>query len=993
MLKTRAHIGGAGFQPARGQALIIAVLVLFAVATLAALFAAIISSHLVQVTRHSEVVQLRNIAEAGLRLANEQLTYSREGADWRPVETSYRSGGAEVRVEVTCAGASQDQQGRFMTILASAVFPGNPFLRHTIVGLKPVLLTDYARFITDRFETDRPAALGVTGLELGGAPRPDYRCYVEGPIRSNTDLLWAGQSELHLYTPRGDRVEVAGSLLPDPSRASGDYLQLFIDDVSRATDLFAPRTSEEQADYLQGFGYWWEGAVTPNSQAVLANLPSFQMLFGEWLSPAALAVPRVRPPEMDAVHPDLHTNRYLLLTRDSGRWERAADGAWYNNGEFGWGWTNSGGVYVDNSTDIQYAHDLEKLRLNWMASVGDHQNATPSGDEREAGTQGPLSGPADWWDKTDRYYAPPGVEIILHGEAQCPYVEIRRHDDPDGDGAFWRDPSGAPASDYPYSPAGGACSPPLAEVALGIEGNIAYFPFPPNGVIYTEGNARVLGIMPPARDRFGRVGANIPANEVPNAYFGEPDPTTGYRDRRFDLQIVSGGTIYIEGDLLTPGAAGLIPNTYADDKRYGSRLALLARDYVCVNTTALNPRPAELFPPGRVHPGWADTIDRTYHYNDWYPNYPPGGYPPYWSFRGPVMTDADAVARYPDPSARIDPIPTEPASLDLTYRNVRLQNTQLRSQLADLRLILGHSGAHSVADAKGNWVDVPTPPPAPVPPSTDEPSVDVSVSVGGVNLPWQQGGARYTFVRPDELPDPPGDNSGHWYTNPDFSNLTDDDYLEFLPDQHQEMRGIHNPTAEPLPPLVSGNDIISITSRVAPIRRVQMIDGVPTVTEWQVPPQDLGYLLGPIAITPPRGALPLPVEINALVYAQNGSWFIIPGPWFNEDPDELGLDPTQQQYPGYHEPLNIQITFDGAITENMPADPGSVADWTSKWGGPVGRGVEGFLSYTYDPLLGWPRWETQARVPYLRFPNFLLTPELVIWGERMTGAPSESTAP
>ncbi|MCJ7752302.1 MAG: hypothetical protein MUQ65_14650, partial [Armatimonadetes bacterium] len=173
-----------------GQALLIAVLVLFAVATLGALFAGIIGAQISQVARQSDMVALRNIAEAGLRLANEQLTYSPKGADWRPSAGPYRCGEGHVTVAVTYGPSPDQLQSRFVRIVATAVFPDNPFLRHTILALKPVLLTDYARFITDRFETDRTAALGVTGLEANGTSRPDYVSYIEGPIRSNTDVTW-----------------------------------------------------------------------------------------------------------------------------------------------------------------------------------------------------------------------------------------------------------------------------------------------------------------------------------------------------------------------------------------------------------------------------------------------------------------------------------------------------------------------------------------------------------------------------------------------------------------------------------------------------------------------------------------------------------------------------------------------------------------------------------------------------------------------------------
>ncbi|RLE09740.1 hypothetical protein DRJ00_03385, partial [Candidatus Aerophobetes bacterium] len=81
-----------------------------------------------------------------------------------------------------------------------------------------------------------------------------------------------------------------------------------------------------------------------------------------------------------------------------------------------------------------------------------------------------------------------------------------------------------------------------------IEGS-EWRPYPSNGIIYSPGNLRVLGMI---GDDNG-----TPSN---------PDDDTSY-----NLTIVSGGTIYIEGNLLRGTA--------------GSSLALLAKDWVVLNPT------------------------------------------------------------------------------------------------------------------------------------------------------------------------------------------------------------------------------------------------------------------------------------------------------------------------------------------------------------------------------------------------------------------------
>ncbi len=452
--------------------------------------------------------------------------------------------------------------------------------------------------------------------------------------------------------------------------------------------------------------------------------------------------------------------------------------------------------------------------------------------------------------------------------------------------------------------------------------------------------------------------------------------------------MVSGGTIYVEGDVLTPRAAGLIPDSTRADILYGSRLALLARDYVCLNTTALNPRPQDLY---QLVPDASSDPPAEHYYNDAQPTLPRGSYADYWWSRGPVMTDQDAIYQYGDPAEPVS-IPTEPGQTNLIYDNARLQQPSLRALISDLRIMVGHSGAYSVANPEGEWAGLPAEPPDPEGITPDEPAVDVGITVGGEPLGWEGGNEYYRFVRPGLPPDTAGDQSGHWSADLDLTDPVGDDWLELLPSADQSMSGIHNPAAAAAPPLVTGSgDIISLSSFVSPVREVELINGEPTVTGWQVPPQDLAYMLGPVAIAPAnrtgggQPVDPLPVEVHALIYAQNGSWFVIPGAWFNEDPDEFTGSPPASRHPGYHEPLNIRIAVYGAVSENMPADLGSAAEWTSKWGGPYGTGDRGFLSYTFDPLLRMPRRETADRIGHVRFPNFPVTSDLVVWGERMTG--------
>jgi hypothetical protein len=1003
---------------ARGQVLIIAVLVLFAVASLAALLAAIVGAQIVQVTRYTDVTELRSAAESILSLANEQLTYGWKGADWRPPREPYRVGKAIVGLSVDYGPVPPpvgDVQTRYMRISVAARFPDDPFLRYSMLGLKPLLLTDYARFITDRYELRQPAALGADGVQLGVFPRPDsidagaYEFTINGPIRCNTDLEWHGRSQVNLFTPsfvawnslelfRDDRIEVAGAMRPavrpeqpdlitdDDPAIDANRLALTVDGVERTNNVFNPDTQVEQTLYTSGFAdEALAGLPVTNTWRVLADLPRYQAMFPADPShpelAALLSVPRVQPPRFDAIHPEMQTNRYLILTRDAGEWVKVG-ASLMNTGLHGWGWTNHGGIYLDNFEDIQYAHDLDKLRRNWM---GGYRQEGDAADGRRDRVENP---PPAWWDRTGRYYTPPGVEIVLHGEVQCPYVQIirhtaRYHPTLEGEGQvpyYWKSAVGEyvelGAPQAPYAPQPGECMRPEGTVKIGVHDDVATFPFPPDGVIYAEGNVRIRGVMPQNGNK-----QSLNPTDAPAAYFDPYLSTTETpaRDRCYDLQVVSGGTIYIEGDLLSATAARTYESTMPSqvtsdtdiaiyDRDRAGRLALIARDDVCVNTTAFQPRPANL----------EILDDNSNILNDSQTVYPKPDpatdpHPEYMYFQG-VEKDANDLTLGGELKP---PLPTEPASAEFAYRNVRLQLARLSGQLPALRLLMGHSGWY-VTKANAELGQ-----PGERPEGTDpirQTQVLVRRFLNEAAWPWSQEQEWYTFRGPG-LATPTEDASDHWYLEPDRANLFEagNDYLEFLPNGTQTMLlGQLTDTPE---------QRFTFEPQVVPVRH-QVAPGPPPTYEWDVDPHQLGYVLGPVAVAPLRDDAkgPLPVEIDALVYAQNGSWFILPGPWFNEDPDEVYESEPGGIYPAYHEPLNIAIRFYGAISENMPAPAGDVSDWTSKWAGPYGaRG--GFLTYTYDPVLRWYRGEARRPV----FPNFLLTPDLIMWGERVAGAGGAGT--
>lgn len=105
------------------------------------------------------------------------------------------------------------------------------------------------------------------------------------------------------------------------------------------------------------------------------------------------------------------------------------------------------------------------------------------------------------------------------------------------------------------------------------------------------------------------------------------------------------------------------------------------------------------------------------------------------------------------------------------------------------------------------------------------------------------------------------------------------------------------------------------------------------------------YLLGRSAITPHD------VRIEASIYAEEGSFFVIPGSWLNPNSNdrhdsyaESGANDAERQrnrienyganpeFPFYGEPPDVRVSLVGSVSENMPAPISEQAEWIRKWG-------------------------------------------------------------
>ncbi len=116
------------------------------------------------------------------------------------------------------------------------------------------------------------------------------------------------------------------------------------------------------------------------------------------------------------------------------------------------------------------------------------------------------------------------------------------------------------------------------------------------------------------------------------------------------------------------------------------------------------------------------------------------------------------------------------------------------------------------------------------------------------------------------------------------------------------------------------------------------------------------------------------VRIEAILYAQEGSFFVLPGNWFNPNSADLwdpttsrsaqsrpgGVDP---RFPFYGDALDVRVIIDGAVGENITAESSDVGAWMAKWGQiPETYGSSGIsthhpddgLTMLYDDHVGWP---------------------------------------
>lgn len=551
-----------------GQSLIIAIIVMFLLAFIGMVFVVLVARNQGRAGRSKDVLAAQYLAEAGIQYADKMLRTSEEGADWRPAPdnlpetqqgnpdyqwlrpydpvsaptggfTSYETGDGRYLLRVSYNPDPKDPMSKYIKIESigriGIVELDDPTtwnvdvrMRRELTAYKPIGVTDYGRFITNREKRSADIPLGAAGFNVKYGSYDSPNSYSEFPIRVNGNLTWYGnQVDIWLsgisypgeqgtsYLPLG-LVEVAGKIKHQTINDNPITVTLheIIDNGAQVSYPVFPSDSQAPS-FTTCYGFYRDGSDYPDTDR------------------QARGIKRLEPPLIDGEDTSNNVPRYVALTRDSGVWvTNSATNKQVNSGRYGWG----RGVYIDNTDDLQ--PESETLFGGY----------TPRGD-----WMNPNNDMASYWQGP--YYVPPGVIIILNpndtdGDGQ-PDLTITRTDikrrtaDPlYGKKSVWYDAAGNPMYDkgstitIPY-PQG---SQPFTYRSGNTSQTITV---DRNGVIYAEGNIRIRGMLAPGKQ----------------------------------LTVVSGGIIYVEGNLLK----NRDPNTHAVDPTCA--IALLAKQHVCVNTT------------------------------------------------------------------------------------------------------------------------------------------------------------------------------------------------------------------------------------------------------------------------------------------------------------------------------------------------------------------------------------------------------------------------
>ncbi len=901
----------------RGQALVIVLAVLFVLLFVGAIFVAQIGRNLINVGRNRETRDALDLAQAGIRYCDEQLMNSTDGADWRPVPTAPIVGGNDTSgitdpdyhwlvelggftripmrggralVRISYEPNPQDPRSNLIKIESvgrsgdvgngsdPTVFVQNglaPQLRREMIAFKQIGLTDYGRFITNKSHSFNEAVIGssATGKPVAtvlGDPtialapngvNNNNRVFGTS-IRVNGGIKFVG--DVYLYAgPRGT-VDATGNidnrLNPEGVYTSGN-IQL---EAIRDTDGNNVVDSQDRTTYVNQP----ISAVPDLANALRPSTDPQYRTFNGLIRDGSTqldangfsrSIPTLEPPVIDTYIGGVL--RYREITRNSGFWTTDSNGNRFNTGETGWGRN----VYINNPDDLQRETNGNNvggsysLRADWL---------NPNAQFAQGYWQGP-------------FYNPPGVLVELLGNK----IRLTRSDDrqfqlpngasstlqggkvieiplTDAERSSYTLPDGTP---YPLPPLPhdgdipGASNKPYADPdSYGV-----------SLVLMAEGNVRVKGA-------YGTITNRTSSGET----------LTNLKLGRVHLTIVTGGTAYAEGNIVK--GDGNTDGTNVALER-GSTLAVLAKDYVCVNTTKFMAPQNQ----GNVWTRFSPNLDAfnvelgqsrpTFDYGFSFGIHPTdtvGGYK-----QGATASPIFLLLRH----AALSPGPTFINLLinpGLSGTNAFYPFNASGNIVPQQTYILGAKFLNSAASS------IPSTDPSSIAPRFEQKAFRLD-GVGSYQVQTSPGSENVIRLMMDQ------------------ASLDTDNVL------------IDPVTGQPLQ--YGFREVFSNGS-----------------TE---------YLLGGAAV------VPLDIRLEAVFYAQEKSFFILPGYGFNPDPADtreaflasqrrpsynIGPDGTQldtvnekiqkDAFPFFGEPLDVRITINGSVTENYTASSGDQSVWNGRWG-------------------------------------------------------------
>ncbi|MFQ3548868.1 MAG: hypothetical protein SNJ70_03865 [Armatimonadota bacterium] len=892
-----------------GQTLVITVLVMLILMVIAMVFIALVGRNLFRSQRYSTTDSVAQIAEAGIRFADEMLTSSEEGADWRPVPdnisvqtpakwdpvtrtltppvplpdedwqfqrdrnpdfqwtraywpvelpegsalgtgyagptggfTTFNHGGGRFLLKVSYEPDKYDPLSKYIRIESigrwgeldpedpTTLRPhGNPLLRRELVAYKPIGITDYLRFVTNKDKKNTYFSLGAPdyvvnyGRGYNNDPAaPSRYGFRAGPIRVNGNLMWYGNYSsnqndvsvriflrgVYAYDESGnatgvtipvDRVEVAGKIKSDA-------------DMNNPANKVNVEVRTLFPGNAQTSGFLGLDSDDPNFNTGLG----FYMDSSDETADPHRRIRRIEPPLVDQRDTTGTTTRYRVLTLNSG--ERI-DGN-INLGAYGWGQ----GIYISNRNDKQA--DSETLFGGYTL----REDIMKPNNKISNNWVGP-------------YYVPPGVVITLNpfdtdGDGE-PDITITRTDMASRrNRALWVDYSGNERRDW-----GQTITMPYPDPVRGrliterLGGPPGGKRIQGNGVIFAEGNIRIRGMLPPG----------------------------------MQLTVVSNENIYIDGNLLKYRDPQMqIPDDdpYRGADSLGS-IALLARRNVIVNTT-------QFFAP--INSISADDIGSD----------TGSGEPPFHV----------VVSQNPQTNLRF-------------LFSFGPFESETGNEPSERSMVLRHAGQYGASYINA-WLN---------------PS-DMLDRWGIIELNRTPGGG--AKIVPN-LPD----------------------YVFGVGDPNFGLGGIDSTFVGDVFPLVPAVNAY-LNEQVGMPNILQIALDQTTITRNN-------YQMGGFAIQPAD------IRIEAVIYAQEGSFFVIPGNWFNPNVgDTRGAGNARYanpEFPFHGEPLDVRIIIDGAVAENTTAPIGDLSEWMRKWSNiPSRYGSSNIqtahpgegITLLYDDHAGWP---------------------------------------